>query len=123
MMVDTVHADLGQTLGKFGQVTGHERCWQNYDFGGAEIEWFAGRAISRTWIQPNVIIYDLDDALAQGRDRSELTHVYAGQLFRQGELFANGKGPMSKVIGKSFADKVVLLQGAEGVLEDRVFRT
>ena len=86
------------------------------------MELFAHRTISRSWIALNVIIDNPDDAVAQGRYGRELTHVNAGQLLRQGKFLANRKCPMRKVIRKTFADKVVLFQGAEGMLKDRIFR-
>jgi len=61
-----------------------------------------------------------DDRSRRAFDRRKLPHVDAGQLLGQGQLLADSKRPVRKVVG-NLPDKVMLLQRAGSVLEDRVF--
>src|ERR1700681_5064124 len=65
-------------------------------------------------------IDDSDHSPAQAVDVSKFSHVHTRQLFRQDRLVAGGKTPVSEIVGKALADKMMFLQRPESVLKDGI---
>src|SRR5579862_1323320 len=99
-----------------------ERRWNDHDLGGAKIKRLDRLAIAAGRVRLQVIFNDLHNPISQRAERGEPAHVETCQSLRQSRLIALGIGPVCEVVGKPFANKVVLLQGAEGMLEDGFLR-
>ena len=65
---------------------------------------------------------DFDHAVTNPFQRGEVPHVNPGQALRQFRFIARRQAPVSKIVGESLSDKVMFLQGAEGMLKDAIFR-
>src|ERR1700733_2763300 len=118
MVVDAVDSDAAQALGKFGQRMSDESGWNDNRFRGTEIKSFAGHARPGGRNSLKKILDDLDKACAQAGHRSKFANVDTGQAFGEAGLITGRERPVRKVVGESFADKVMFLQGSKTVLED-----
>src|SRR5258708_10935622 len=96
---------------------------QDDDFGRAEIKRLTRHAVFRIRVPVNIVGDDFDDPFAQGRDGRKVLQVQAGPMLSQHNFITDCECPMSKVVGESLADKMVLLQSAKGVLKDGVVWT
>ena len=97
--------------------------WHHDNVGRAEVKSVLGGALAGSRVVLQKFGHDLDESLPQFRHGSEFSDIDTRQSFRQTGLIAGGKRPVRKIVGKTLANKVMLLQSAESVLEDGIFRT
>lgn len=123
VVVDGVYADLPQSLGKTLHGRSYKAGWHHGNVGRAEVKSVLCWALAGGRVVLQKFDYDLNESLPQSRHRSEFSDIDAGQSFRQTGFIASGKRPVRKVVGKTLANKVMLLPSAESVLENGIFRT
>src|SRR5690242_11163942 len=118
MVMNAVHTDPVQAVGKFSQIARDERRGDHDGIGSAEVERLQGSTVTGPGVAVEIGLDNVEQPFAQRGDRGELAHVQRGQAFGQTDFVAGGKRPVGKVVGKTFAYEMVFLKGAEGVLKN-----
>ena len=69
------------------------------------------------------VVDNLNHPAANALDGSKFTNVHTGQMFRQHGFVAGEKAPVSKIVGESLPNEVMLLERTKSMLKDRILGT
>ena len=89
----------------------------------AEIERFVSSPATRPRMFLKKFVNYFYHLSSQAFNGSRVPHINTGQLLGQNRFVSGEQTPMRKIIGEALADKVMFLEGPEGVLKDRIIRT
>src|SRR5579884_2763368 len=122
MVMNAVHTNPVQAVGKFSEIARDERRWNNDRVGCAKVKRFQGGTLTGARVGRQVALHDVDEAFTQGGQRRELAHINGRQALGQAHFVTGCERPVGEVVGEAFSNEMVLLESAEGVLKYRRLR-
>src|SRR5579864_2054477 len=120
MVMDGMHAHLIQAVEKRLERIRTKRCWQHDNIGSAEVKRLMRRTRAAHIVRLQELVQNLHHPPSQPFNRRELSDIHTRELLGQGRFITSKQAPVSEVVRKTLPDKVMFLQGAEGVLKNAV---